>query len=132
MFPGMNPRDMEKVMAKMGIKQQEIAATEVRIRCPDREIVIHNPKVSKINMMGQETFQIMGTIKEQPANSNPTAEMPEEAYEAPAPTVTDEDIGLVAQQAHVSDAVARRCLQQANGDLAKAIMLARKNPKPAA
>ena len=43
MMPGMNPRKMQAMMRKMGIAQQEIDATEVIIKCPDKEIVITEP-----------------------------------------------------------------------------------------
>ena len=42
MFPGMNPRDVQKAMKRMGIKQVEIPASEVIIRCDDKNIVIYN------------------------------------------------------------------------------------------
>ena len=55
MIPGMNPRDMQRAMKRLGIKQEEIDAREVIIRTSDKEIIIQNPQVSKVNMMGQET-----------------------------------------------------------------------------
>ena len=60
MFPGMNPRKMQQMMKQLGIKQEEIPATEVIIRLEDRELIIAKPSVSKVDMMGQETFQITG------------------------------------------------------------------------
>ncbi len=48
----MNPRQMQQMMRKMGIQQQEIDATEVIIKTADKEIVITEPNVSKVNMMG--------------------------------------------------------------------------------
>ena len=64
MFPGMNPRKMQQMMKRMGIQQVEIPATEVIIKTEDKEIVITEPSVSKVNMMGQETFQVSGQINE--------------------------------------------------------------------
>ena len=64
MFPGMNPKAMEQAMKKMGIAQQPVEAQEVVIRCADRDIIISNPDVVKVNMMGQMTFQISGTAVE--------------------------------------------------------------------
>lgn len=69
MIPGINPRDMQKAMKRLGITQQEIEATEVIIKTADAELVIHNPQVSKVNMMGQETFQIVGRVEERPLSS---------------------------------------------------------------
>ena len=54
MIPGMNSRQAAQMMKKMGIAQQEINAVEVIIRCEDKNIVIANPQVSKVNMMGQD------------------------------------------------------------------------------
>jgi len=60
----MNPRQMQGMMRKMGIKQVEIPATEVIIKTEDKEIIITNPQVSKVNMMGNDTFQITGNVNE--------------------------------------------------------------------
>jgi len=46
------------------MKQEDIDASEVIIKCSDKEIIIRNPQVAKINMMGQENFQISGDIEE--------------------------------------------------------------------
>ena len=64
MFPGMNKRAIEAAMKKMGVKQEEIDAKEVIIKLEDKELVIKNPNVSRVEMMGQETFQISGEIEE--------------------------------------------------------------------
>ncbi len=55
----------------MGISQVEIDATEVIIKTAEKEIVITNPQVSKVNMMGQETFQVVGDFEERPISSEP-------------------------------------------------------------
>ena len=60
-MPGMNPRQMQKAMQKMGIQEVEVDdAEQVIIKCAERQIVIDKPQVSKVNMMGQETWQIIG------------------------------------------------------------------------
>ncbi len=59
-MPGMNPRMMKQAMKKMGMTQQEVEATEVIIRTAEKEIVITTPQVTKVNMMGQDTYQIVG------------------------------------------------------------------------
>ena len=105
MFPKLNPKDMEKMMKKMGIKQEEIAATEVIIKTPDKDLVIHNPQVSKVNAMGQETFQIVGDVEE----------VSPQAY-------SDDDVKTVAEQAKVSKDKARQALEETQGDLAQAIL----------
>jgi nascent polypeptide-associated complex subunit alpha len=109
MFPGMNPRQMQQAMKRMGIQQTEIDATEVIIKCPGKEIVITNPQVSKVNMMGQQTFQVVGQISERSAETEPE--------------ISEDDIKTVAEQASVSEEEARIALEKAKGDLAKAILL---------
>lgn len=106
MFPGINPRQMQQAMKKMGIQQVEIPATEVIIRTAEKDIVITEPSVSKVNMMGQETFQISGRINER----EKTAE------------ISEDDIKTVAEQAKVSLDEAESALKKANGDIAQAIL----------
>lgn len=105
MMPGINPRQVQQMMRKMGIQQQDIAATEVIIKTETKEIIITNPSVAKVNMMGQETFQISGTIHERETS-----------------TISAQDIETVMEQAHVSQDKAKQALQENNGDLAAAIM----------
>ena len=103
---GMNPRDLAKAMKKMGIKQDESEAEEVIIKCADKDIIVKNPHVVRINAMGQDSLQISGEIIEQ---------------EAQAP-ISEEDIKTVASQANVSEEDAKKALEENNGDLAQAIM----------
>src|SRR3989344_6785078 len=106
MFPGMNPRKMQQMMRQMGIQQVEIPATEVIIKAGEKNIIITNPSVQKVNMMGQETFQISGNIEEQEASSTPS--------------ISEEDIQTVMEQAGVDHATAKKAIEDANGDLAEA------------
>jgi len=110
MMPGMNPRDMGKLMKRMGIQQKEIDATEVIIKCSDKEIVIRNPQVAKVNMMGQNTWQVIG-----------------EAEERPLQLFNEEDVKTVSEQANVDPKKAREALQKNNGDLVKSILELSKN-----
>ncbi len=109
MMPGMNPRKMNQMMKKMGISQQEIDATEVIIRTPEHDIVITNPSVSKVNMMGQQTYQIVGeeTIQERS----------DEQVE-----ILDEDVKTVMDQTGVNADEAKKAIADHNGDLAEAIL----------
>lgn len=103
MLPGMNPRKMNKMMQRMGIQQKEIPAKEVIIRCEDKDLIIKNPQVSKINMMGQETIQVLGEITEKSI-------------------ISEEDIETVMEQASVTKEKARIALEESEGDLAEAIL----------
>lgn len=106
MIPNINPKMMQQAMKKMGMQQEEIPATEVIIKTPDKDLVIKNPQVSKIKMMGQETFQIVGEVEEVAAEKFSAA-----------------DIETVAAQAKVSKKEAKEALEKSNGDLAEAILL---------
>jgi len=108
MFPGMNPRDMRMAMKKLGIQQQEIAAKEVIIRLEDKEIVISNPNVTKVNMMGQDTYQIVGEESERSLGSTPD--------------INEDDINTVVEQTGVSKEQALKAIQDSKGDLADAIL----------
>jgi nascent polypeptide-associated complex subunit alpha len=109
MFPGMNPRQMNQMMKKMGIQQEEIPATEVIIRTTEGDIIIKNPHVTKVNMMGQMTYQITG--EEEKAGTE----------------ITNDDVELVAEQAGVSVDYARAALEDVQGDIARAIELLKKS-----
>lgn len=108
MMPGMNPRDIKSAMKRLGIKQEEIDATEVIIKTKDKDLVIKNPQISKINMMGQESLQIVGDIQE-------------------VSRITEEDIETVMEQANVDKKTAVKALEENNGDLAAAILELSKN-----
>jgi len=107
MIPGMNPRQMQGMMRKMGIKQVDVPAVEVVIKCNDKEIVISNPQVLKVNMMGQETFQISGEVNER-----------EKIKEL---EISSEDIDMVVQQTNCSVEEAKSAIKK-TGDLAEAII----------
>ena len=64
MFQGINPKMLKQAMKQMGIKQEELDASEVIIKLKDKNITIAQPSVLKVNMSGQESFQISGNIIE--------------------------------------------------------------------
>ena len=100
MFPGMNPKNMAKVMKQMGIKQEDVDADEVIIKGSEKNIIIKNAQVTKINMQGHETFQVVGAITEER---------------------NEEDIKTVMDQTGCSKEEAEKALNE-KGDLADAIM----------
>ena len=108
MFPGMNPRKMQAAMKQMGIKQVEIPATEVIIKTEEKDIIISNPSVQKVNMMGQENFQISGEITERELSTTPD--------------ISEEDVKTVMEQTGKSEEEAKAAIEEAEGDLAEAIM----------
>lgn len=109
MFPGgMNPKKMGKMMKRMGIKMDEIAAEEVIIRTLDKEIKIQNPEVVKTTMQGKEMFQISGDIVESEVEVKVS--------------IDEEDVKMVAEQTGVSEGKAKEALEESDGDIAQAIM----------
>ncbi len=96
-------RALKAAMKKMGIRQQDIDASEVIIKCADRHIVIKNPKVAKVTMMGKDSFQIEGNAVEVGIEN-------------------EEDVAVVMEKAGVSREEARRALTETKGDIAEAIM----------
>jgi len=101
------------MMKQLGIQQVDIPAKEVIIKMEDKEIVISNPSVAKVNMMGQETFQISGEVEERELSTTPD--------------ISQEDVKTVMEQAHVSEQEARKAIEDANGDLAEAIITLQKS-----
>lgn len=109
----MNPRQMKQAMKRLGMKQDEIDANEVIIRCDDKDIVISNPSVIKVFMGGQGTYQISGEEEERSINQTPE--------------IHDDDISTVMEQAEVSREMAENAIIEANYDLAEAILSLKKN-----
>ncbi len=107
----MNAKQMEKMMKQMGIQQEQIDADEVIIKTAGGEIVVNNPQVVKVNVGGQETFQITGEISERSAAADKK--------------FSDEDAKLVAQQSGASLEDAKAALAE-TGDIAEAIMKLKK------
>ena len=101
---GVDPKKMQKMMASMGIKQEEIEALRVIIEKQDKNVIIENPSVVKVVIQGQETFQISGNVKEEEKGIN------------------EEDIKQVMEKTQVSREKAENALKDANGDLAEAIL----------
>jgi nascent polypeptide-associated complex subunit alpha len=114
MMPNINPRQMEQMMRKMGVKQEDIDAEQVIIICSDKKIVIDNPSVQKVNMMGKESYQISGDKSEEPLDSEESDEPAE---------ITEDDIKTVMDQTSGSREEALQALEDTDGNIAEAIIL---------
>jgi len=99
---------MAKAMKRMGIQQVELDAKEVIIRLEDKELVFVNPQVAKVNMMGQETFQIIGN--------------PQERELSTEPDISEEDIQTVVDQTGVEKEAALEAIKKHKGEIAAAIL----------
>lgn len=118
MFPGMNPKKMQAMMSKMGIAQEEIDANRVIIECDDKNIIIDDPSVVKINMQGQENFQISGDISEEASSKEEGKDSePEEEEDN-----SEEDIKTIIEKTSCSEENAKKALENSKGDLADAIL----------
>lgn len=100
-----DPKKMQAMMKQMGIKQEEINAIRVIIETPDKSLVIEPAAVTKINMQGNESFQVSGEIRE----------------EAKTASFSQEDIKTIAEKTGCSEEEAKQALEE-TGDLAEAIL----------
>ncbi|MHA1903283.1 MAG: nascent polypeptide-associated complex protein [Candidatus Thorarchaeota archaeon] len=124
-FRGMSPKQMARMMKKMGIEQTDVSGVkEVIIRFEEKEWVISDAQVSMIKQAGSESFQVSGTKTERGLTSVPVSseqEIPTKEIEIPI-----EDAALVAGQTGVDIEVAKEVLRETEGDLAAAILKLRK------
>lgn len=119
---GVNPKKLAAMMRQMGIEMEDIDdVEEVLIRTATREIVINPAEVSKMTQQGQSSWQVVGKVTERPRGPRPSA-LPPSALPPSAPSFTEEDVALVAEQAKVSKEEARKALEAANGEPAEAIL----------
>jgi nascent polypeptide-associated complex subunit alpha len=102
---GMNPKKMQGMMKQLGIKQEPIEdAKRVVIERESGSIVIDNPSVTRVEMQGQETWQIMGDVSEEEGG------------------VRDEDVKLVAEKTGKNEEEAKKALEECGGEVAEAIV----------
>ncbi len=103
-----NPKAIEKMARKMGMQMTEIPAEEVVIKTHEKEIVIKDPHISKVNMMGQETFQITGEVTEREKEK-----------------FSEKDIRMIMDQTGADEEEAEEVLTE-TGDIAEAILKIKK------
>ena len=122
-MPNMDPRAMAKLMNQMGIKNTQIPSTKVVIYKEDGStLVVENPNVMEITMSGQKSFQITGDVREGTADDAGSDSEAGAASSGPS----EDDISLVAEQAKTTKEKAKAALEEADGDIAEAIMLLEK------
>ena len=104
MLPGMDPKNMQKMMKQMGIKSEELEASKVTIELKEGgRLVVFEPCGVQIEMQGQKTFQVSGNVH-----------VEEDAGE--------DDIRMVMDAAGVSREEAQNALRETGGDIAEAII----------
>ncbi len=105
---------MKSMLAKMGIKTEEINALRVTIETDDKNIVIESPQVTKISAQGSVSFQIGGDVKEE--------------QKLVSVEITEDDIRLVMEQTGETDEQKiREALENSGGDIAAAILELKKD-----
>jgi len=97
-------------MKQLGIKQEEIDATRVIIEKEDGKIIIDNPSVLKVNMQGQETFQISGEIREEESQGEEETE------------TNEKDIEMIMEKTGKSKEEVALALEKNEGDIASTIL----------
>jgi nascent polypeptide-associated complex subunit alpha len=121
MFPKIDPKKMQAMMKQMGISQNEIDASRVIIEKTDgSKIIITEPNVVKVNMSGQESFQITGKISEDDE---------ENQEEQDEDTKQKEDIKTIMEQTGVSEDIAAIEFEKNDFDLAETIISLSKKKK---
>ncbi len=108
MMPGrMNPRQMERMMRKMGLNMEEVEGVKrVIIETETKEMIIEGASVTIMNVQGEKTFQIQGKLTERSLGQE----------------VPEEDIQLVMDQTGVERERAVKALKDADGEPAEAII----------
>lgn len=101
-----------KMLGNLGLDVKELGrASRIMIELDDKTIIVENANVFEMRVENESIFQIVGGEVSEGGKV-------EEKYEP-----SNEDVMLVAAQAGVSEEEARSALREANGDLAKAILL---------
>ncbi len=110
----MSPREMRRMMKRMGLELQELSGVEQIIIVFDdgRKMIANSPIAYMIKGKDYTMLQAMGEFVE---------EKPEEREEELE--ISEEDAQLVASQTGVSIEEAKQALKATNGDIAQAIML---------
>lgn len=130
-------RAMRRQLQKQGIEDMEqIDAVRVIIECTDKQIVIENPQVIQLKQQGMTVHQVIGEPIEKELSESMVAQSTsdesisdtgseEELIEEEIKTgieIKQQDIIIVASQAGVSEEEAKNALEEADGDLARAIL----------
>ncbi len=126
MFPfgGGNPKQMKVMLQRMGIKMEEIEASEVIIKRTDGKILrITNPEVSKIIMQGNVLFNVAGKVEEIAGQEIPVEAINQKDEKV---DITDDDINLVVAQTGCNYETAKKVLEENEGDIASAILKLKK------
>jgi nascent polypeptide-associated complex subunit alpha len=102
-------REMRRMLDKMGLEMKDLGnIEEVIIKTETKEIYLVKPQVVQMKGKDSTIFQVVATDIEE--------------KEREVPSLKEEDIMLVMQQANVVREKATRALIDAKGDMAQAIL----------
>lgn len=127
-------RQMRRRMQQQGIEMEQIEATRVIIEGSEKTLVLEQPEVVLMRQSGQEIYQIIGQAEELSSDdltivADKKIEDDESIEETELkPTITENDIMLVANQANVDKKEAETVLKECDGDIAKAILFLKNRP----
>jgi len=122
-FRGPSPKQMARMMKKMGIEQKDVEGVkEVIIRFADKEWLISNAQVTMIKQAGSESYQVTGTKTEQGISGRAEGKSEKTPEVVKKIEIPMEDAALVASQTGVDIRVAKKALEETGGDLAAAIL----------
>lgn len=113
----LNPRQMQKAMKQMGIKQSSVDdVVEVVIRTRKNEIVLKGAEVICVEMGGSKSYQVSGpeTVRELGSAGEAPAE--------PEVTFASSDVDLVMSQTGCDREKAIEALTATDGQPAEAIL----------
>jgi len=111
----LSPREMRRLMKRMGLNLEELSGVSRVIVEFDngKKLVAESPIAYLIRGKDQTMLQVIGSFEE----------VREEKESIEAVEINEEDVQLVAAQTGVSLEEAKQALTQTNGDIAQAIML---------
>ncbi len=99
----MNPKQLEQMLKQLGMKMENIQATQVIIKADGGDITINDPQVVKTTMKGQIVYQVSGNTSEA--------------------AFSEEDVKLVMEQTEIQDRKkVEQALKESNGEVVEAIM----------
>ncbi|HEY7108083.1 MAG TPA: nascent polypeptide-associated complex protein [Nitrososphaeraceae archaeon] len=102
-------REMRRMLDKMGLEMKDLGdVEEVIIKTRTKEIFLNKPQIIEMKGKDSTIFQIIATSIEEVVKE--------------VPSLSEEDITLVMQQASVSRDKAMMALTESKGDIAQAIL----------
>ncbi|KXB07900.1 hypothetical protein AKJ56_02170 [candidate division MSBL1 archaeon SCGC-AAA382N08] len=106
---GFDSKQLKQMMKQMGIEMEELSGVEEAvIKLSDKELVFENPQVQVTEAKGQKTYQIVGK--------------PQEKEREASLEIDEADVEMVMEQANVDKEKAKKALEDAEGNIAKAVV----------